>query len=180
MRYNPEGGAEANAVQRRRLAEVSRVSHDAGSRFLVELLVPPTLEQLALVGGDVTRYETELRPRLSLAAMGQIVADMAVDVWKLEHMAASEHYRVASELAAERGGCAILLGANAPGETVDRWLRDAATSGFVGFAVGRSIWWDALRRYLAGEIDRNDAIAAVADRYIRFAQRFLAAGARSN
>ena len=39
---------------------------------------------------------------------------------------------------------------------------------FVGFAIGRSIWWDALKAFLDGSISRGDAQNKIADNYLRF------------
>ena len=55
------------------------------------------------------------------------------------------------------GGIAglVVLGAGAPARQVGHWLRVAAgTPGYVGFAVGRSLWWDEIRDLLAGRRDR--------------------------
>jgi myo-inositol catabolism protein IolC len=38
----------------------------------------------------------------------------------------------------------------------------------VGFAIGRSIWWDALKGFLDGSIERDDAAQQIADKYLRF------------
>ncbi len=174
VRYNPEGDSVVNRMQRSRLAKDSLVARAQGSQFLFELLVPPTDAQLRDVGGDQERYAYELRPALTLAAMREVVADVGVDVWKLEHLASLEHYRAATELAEQHDGArCILLGANAPADIVESWLRDAAEGGFAGFAVGRSIWWDALRGYLGGETPKAAAVAAIGERYGRFAQSFL-------
>ncbi|MFI6819812.1 2-deoxy-5-keto-D-gluconate 6-phosphate aldolase domain-containing protein [Micromonospora sp. NPDC050187] len=175
VRYNVEGDADGNRVQRERLAEVAAATRDAGGRFLFELLVPPTPAQLDAVGGDSGRFDRELRPALVHRAMTEILGDMPVDVWKLEHLAAPEHYRTAARIAAETGGECILLGANAPAPQVEGWLTDAAGAGFTGFAIGRSIWWDALRGLLAGDLARPRAVATVAANYRRFAAAFLAA-----
>ncbi len=40
--------------------------------------------------------------------------------------------------------------------------------GFIGFAIGRSIWWDALKAFLADETSREDAAAQIADNYLHF------------
>lgn len=174
VRYNPEADRDANRMQRSRLTKDSLVARAQGSQFLFELLVPPTEAQLRDVGGDQERYAYELRPALTLAAMRELVADVGVDVWKLEHLASPEHYRAATELAEQHdAGRCILLGANAPADIVESWLRDAAEGGFAGFAVGRSIWWDALRGYLGGGTPKDAAVAAIGERYGRFAQSFL-------
>jgi 5-dehydro-2-deoxygluconokinase len=63
----------------------------------------------------------------------------------------------------------VLLGRGASDAKVDHWLREAApVDGFVGFAIGRSIWWDALRSFLDGSLPREQAATQVADNYLRF------------
>jgi myo-inositol catabolism protein IolC len=63
----------------------------------------------------------------------------------------------------------VLLGRGASDEKVDHWLRIAApVDGFVGFAIGRSIWWDALKGFLDGSIEREAAAQQIADNYLRF------------
>ena len=50
----------------------------------------------------------------------------------------------------------VLLGRGASTEKVDHWLQAAApVEGFIGFAIGRSIWWDALKGFLGGELERR-------------------------
>ena len=39
---------------------------------------------------------------------------------------------------------------------------------FVGFAIGRSIWWDSLKAYLEQGVDRDKAAAQIADDYLHF------------
>lgn len=175
VRYNVEGDAAGNRVQRARLAEVSTAVRAAGGRFLFELLVPPTPAQLDAVGGDPERFDRELRPALVHRAMAELLDEVPVDIWKLEHLDQPEHYRTAVGIAAAAGGECILLGANAPTPQLEGWLTDAADAGFIGFAIGRSIWWDALRGLLAGELARPQAVAAVAGNYRGFAATFLAA-----
>ena len=52
----------------------------------------------------------------------------------------------------------MVLGRGASTEKVDQWLEAAAgVDGFVGFAIGRSIWWDALKGWLNEELERDGA-----------------------
>ena len=63
----------------------------------------------------------------------------------------------------------LILGRGADDSRVERWLRVAApVDGFGGFAIGRTIWWDAIAARLAGEIDREGAVARIAERYLHF------------
>jgi myo-inositol catabolism protein IolC len=63
----------------------------------------------------------------------------------------------------------VLLGRGASDDKVDHWLRVAApVDGFVGFAIGRSIWWDALKGFLDGSLERDAAAQQIADNYLRF------------
>ena len=173
VRYNVEGDAEANAVQLKRLAHTAQVTRDAGSKFLFELLVPPTPAQLDQAGGDAVRFANELRPRLIQDAMEAIAASVEVDTWKLEHLATPEHHRSAVDIATAGGADCILLGGGAPTPEVDGWLDQAARSGFVGFAIGRSIWGDAVRSVVAGQQRRDDAVTEIAQRYRHFVDAFL-------
>jgi 5-dehydro-2-deoxygluconokinase len=63
----------------------------------------------------------------------------------------------------------VLLGRGASTEKVDHWLQVAApVEGFIGFAIGRSIWWDALKGFLANDLDRDAAADQIANNYLRF------------
>ena len=65
----------------------------------------------------------------------------------------------------------MLLGRGASDDKVDHWLRQAApVEGFVGFAIGRSIWWDALKGFLDGKLERGAAADQIAGNYLRFVQ----------
>jgi 5-dehydro-2-deoxygluconokinase len=174
VRHNPDGDAAGNRVQLERLRTLADWLHAHGRRFLFELVVPPTDGQLSRLGGDLARYDAELRPRLMLDTMRDVQdAGIEVDVWKIEGL---EHRADAAALAAQaRSGpgredvVCILLGRGAPNDVVDHWLREAAvTEGFAGFAIGRSIWWDALKAHVDGELDREEAVATIADRFGRF------------
>lgn len=178
VRYNPADTDDERELQRERLAEASSISRDEGCAFLFELLVPPTQEQLAQVDGDAERYAWELRPELTRQAMREILADVAVDIWKLEHQGDVESSRATVELAREHGGECILLGAGGDTETVNSWLETAARAGFVGFAIGRSIWWEAVQALAAAPTDaevRAHSLEKIAATYSGFVDAFTRA-----
>jgi myo-inositol catabolism protein IolC len=65
----------------------------------------------------------------------------------------------------------VVLGRGASTEKVEQWLEAASTvEGFIGFAIGRSIWWDALKGFLADELERSEAAAQIAENYLHFGQ----------
>jgi len=174
VRYNPEDDAELNRRQLERLKRLADWLHDNGRKFLFELLVPATDEQLASVGGDSDRYDAELRPELMRRAIAEIQDfGCEVDVWKIEGVDAREDAEMLAKQTREGSGregvVCVLLGRGASDDKVDHWLRQAAPAeGFVGFAIGRSIWWDALKGYLDGSLEREPAAEKIAANYLRF------------
>ncbi len=175
VRYNPDDpDTEMNERQLGRLKELADWLHANGRKFLFELLVPATDEQLAKVDGDTDRYDAELRPKLMRRAIEGIQNfGIEVDIWKIEGVDEREDAEMLAEQTrsgeGRSGVVCVLLGRGASTEKVEHWLRQAqSVDGFVGFAIGRSIWWDALKGYLNKELARDAAVAQVADNYLHF------------
>ncbi|MGE5228007.1 MAG: 2-deoxy-5-keto-D-gluconate 6-phosphate aldolase domain-containing protein [Planctomycetaceae bacterium] len=170
VRYNPDGDAEMNGRQRRRLRELSQMCKDAGIALMVELLVPPEPSQ------EGPAYDAEVRPGLVVRAIEALRGDeISADVWKIEGLDGREECQRVAWAAGTR---CVVLGRGADRDAVDRWLRAGArVSGFAGFAIGRSIWWEALRAFFAERASRADAAAAIAAEYARFAEVYRAASA---
>ncbi|MGB2711527.1 MAG: DUF2090 domain-containing protein [Conexibacter sp.] len=174
VRYNPDGDAAMNERQLGRLKRLADWLHANGRLFLFELLVPAEEAQLAAVGGDTDRYDAELRPELMRRAIAEIQdAGIEVDIWKIEGVDAREDAEALAQQTRSGDGreqvVCVLLGRGASDEKVDHWLRQAApVEGFVGFAIGRSIWWDALKGFLDGSLPRAEAAAQIAENYLRF------------
>jgi len=176
VRLNPEGEADMNQRQMSRLKELADWLHDHDRKFLFELLVPAEQAQLDAVGGDSDRYDAELRPELMRRAIEEIQAyGCEVDIWKIEGVDSREDCETLAKQArtgdGREGVVCVLLGRGASDEKVDHWLRQAApVDGFVGFAIGRSIWWDALKGFLDGKLERSAAADQIASNYLRFVQ----------
>jgi myo-inositol catabolism protein IolC len=176
VRYNPEGDADMNQGQLGRLKELADWLHANERKFLFELLVPAEPAQLESVGGDTDRYDAELRPKLMKQAIKDIQDfGVEVDVWKIEGVDAREDADALAEQTrsgqGREGVVCVLLGRGASDDKVDHWLRVAApVEGFVGFAIGRSIWWDALKGFLDGDLQRDAASEKIADKYLHFVQ----------
>jgi myo-inositol catabolism protein IolC len=174
VRYNPDGDAEMNRRQLERLKRLSDWLHSNQRKFLFELLVPATEDQLSGVNGDTDRYDAELRPELMRRAIQEIQDfGVEIDVWKIEGV---DERRDAEILAQQtrsgsgrEGVACVLLGRGASTEKVEHWLQQASpVDGFIGFAIGRSIWWDALKGFLGGSVERSDAAAQIAENYLHF------------
>lgn len=178
VRFNPDGDIDLNGRQLERLGELSGWLDSTGRKLLFELLVPPTDEQIVELGDDRDRYDLEVRPNLATRAVTSI-QDAGIDpaVWKIEGL---ERRRDCERIAAacrrdgrDEAQC-LILGRGADEERVEHWLRVAApVPGFGGFAVGRTIWWDAIAALLSGGVDRGAAADRIADRYLHFASIYL-------
>ena len=72
VRYNPEDDADKNERQLERLKRLADWLHDSDRKFLFELLVPATDEQLSAVDGDTDRYDAELRPELMRRSIEEV------------------------------------------------------------------------------------------------------------
>ena len=180
VRYNPDGDAEMNERQTARLKRLADWLHKRDRKFLFELLVPATDAQLESVGDGSDRYDAELRPDLMIRTIAALQeAGVEADVWKIEGVDdRSDCERIVDQ--ARSGGrdgvVCVVLGRGASTDKVDEWLRAGApVDGYVGFAIGRSIWWDALKGYLDGQLERGDAAQQIASNYLRFVDVYKAA-----
>ena len=180
VRFNPDGDAELNGRQLERLRGLGDWLASQGRALLFELLVPPEHDQLRDLDGDRKRYDTELRPELVRRAVVAIQdAGIEPALWKIEGLEARSDCELIAAACRDGGrdpvGC-LILGRGADPAKVEHWLEVAApVDGFGGFAVGRTIWWDAVAANLAGELDREAAAAAIADRYLHFAEVYRSA-----
>ncbi len=174
VRFNPDDDAELNERQLGRLKRLADWLHEHDRKFLFELLVPATDAQLAQVGGDTDRYDAELRPELMRRAIEDIQNyGIEVDVWKIEGVDERDDAAMLAEQTRSgegRSGVAcVLLGRGASTDKVEHWLRQASpVDGFIGFAIGRSIWWDPLKAYLENELERSAAAEQIAENYLHF------------
>ena len=185
VRYNPESDQALNRRQAARLRRLSQYLHDhSRSRFMFELLVPPEQRQVDGVGGDTRAYDLEVRPRLMVQAIQELQdAYVEPDIWKVEGL---DRYQDCETIVAtaRRGGrdhvgC-IILGRGEDARKVRDWLTTAArVPGFIGFAVGRTVFWDALVAWRARKTTREEAVAEIARRYKEFVDTFETARALS-
>ena len=183
VRYNPEGDRELNRRQATRLQFLSDWLHEHDRKFLFELLVPAERHQLDAVSGSQERFDAELRPALVVRTMRELQnAGVEPDIWKIEGFEHRED-SVAAAAQARTGGrdgvVCIVLGRGADEAKVFDWLERASdVPGYAGFAVGRTLWWDELVAYVAGEIGRDEASTRIAGNYRRMIDAYTARARR--
>jgi myo-inositol catabolism protein IolC len=148
--------------------------------LLYELLVPATADQLTAAGGTPDGYDRNLRPDLVVRVIADNqAAGVQPAIWKVEGLETAEAARavVAQMRSGGRDGVrAIVLGRDAPADRLDHWLQVAApVDGFVGFAIGRSIWEDPVSDHNQGHAGQQETVSRIAERYLDFARQYCAA-----
>ncbi|MDZ7267962.1 MAG: DUF2090 domain-containing protein [candidate division KSB1 bacterium] len=170
VRYNVEEDAAMNRRQAERLARLSDYCHSHNKKFMFELLVPATAAQLEKLGGDKKKFDTAMRPGLMEKAIAELqAAGIEPDVWKLEGLEHADDYKAIVAQARSQGRKQvgmIVLGRGENAEKVNHWLREGAkVEGVIGFAVGRTVFWDALEGLKNNKHGREDAVNMVANNY---------------
>jgi len=178
VRYNPAGDQALNQRQSARLKSLSEHLHsNSRSLFMFELLVPAEKAQLDKLQGDKKAYDVELRPQLMVQSIEELQdAQVEPHIWKIEGLDRTSDCKRVVE-AARRGDrekvrC-IILGRGEDDKKVHDWLTTAAAvPGFIGFAVGRTVFWDPLVDLRAKKITRQAAVVEIARRYHKFVDIF--------
>ena len=174
VRDNPQGSFN-RMLQFDRLLTVSNALRASGRTFMIELLVPATPAQLESVGSDALRYDSEVRPGLTVQLIEEMQAEgIEPDIWKVEGLETEEDARGLVS-AARRDGrstvSCIVLGRDSSRQRLDHWLEVASrVDGFRGFAIGRSIWEKPLADHLAGTASETQLVRRVAEAFTHFAQ----------
>jgi myo-inositol catabolism protein IolC len=96
-------------------------------------------------------------------------AGIEPDIWKFEGLDRREDCERVVEIAQRDGrhdvSC-IVLGRGADEKKVVGWLETAASvPGFIGFAVGRTTFWDAVADFETRKATRQQAASRIAKRY---------------
>ena len=168
--------------QKKNLKLLSDFCHKNGYKFLLELLVIPTEEQLKEMGGSKIKYDREMRADLTR----EIVKDLQgygvePDIWKLEGFETIKDYEKivnVIKVGGRKDVNLVVLGRGATDAKVDEWLTTGIKEewlevgpkieGVIGFAVGRTIFWDALEKFYKGEIGKAGVIQIVSENFQKF------------
>ena len=173
VRWNPDDEEEIRETQGNRIKELSDWLTENDKKFLLEFLVPATEEQLASVENDQARYDSEIRPKLAVKVVEEMRERGAdPDIWKIEGLDTPEDCeKVANAIRTgdREDVIAVVLGRGASDEKVNEWLRaGSSVEGYKGFAIGRSIFWGALKSFHEGEKSREEAVEEIAQSYLGF------------
>ena len=180
VRYNPGGDAEVNHLQTTRLKLLSDFCNENGFKFMFELLVPATPSQMIHVDDDIGRYDREVRPNLMIEAIKEIQKQgVEPQIWKVEGSTSEADYQkiVSQARANSRDHVGlIILGRGEDRKTINLWLTTAAsTKGFIGFAIGRTVWQETLRKYKDSTISSNEAVLEIAKNFKIFCDLWIEA-----
>ncbi|MEX6507545.1 5-dehydro-2-deoxygluconokinase [Jiella sp. M17.18] len=153
--YHPDDPADLKREQAETLARLYEASRRVGRELLIEIIAG---KHGRLSDDTVARALQELYD-----------AGIKPEWWKLEPQASSRAFAGISEvIAREDPWCRgiVLLGLDAPTQELEAAFSAAADAPLVkGFAVGRTIFGDAARRWMRGEIDDAAAVADMTQRF---------------
>ena len=154
--YHPDDDATLRVAQEERLLELWEATRASGHELLLEVIPPGGHDDATLLRAVLRFYNLGLKP----------------EWWKLMPMSADGWSAFAALVAARDPHCrgAVILGLNQPLETLAESFAQATHPIVKGFMVGRTIWGEASRAWLAGEIDDDTLVARVAERFGRLAQ----------
>ena len=177
VRYNPDGSLGENEHSRQQLKILSDFSHANGYKFLIEPLVLPTKAELWEVSGNRRRFDKEVRPDLIVRMIKELqLAGVEPDIWKIEGLSEPVFYEevVAQARSGGRGEVScVILGRGESKEEVEKWIyAGRQVSGLTGFAIGRTIFSQALMDLHKMKINENEAISQIAGNYLHFYRIF--------
>jgi 5-dehydro-2-deoxygluconokinase len=131
--------------------------------LIVEILVPRDQEPEA-------EFEATGRPAIVAAVIRDAYArGLAPAFWKIEGTPSVIGARTIDAAVAERpDGRQIILGKAADVAAIQEWFTAAAACATaVGFAIGRSVFWQPCTDFLGGLLTAAAAARGVADRYLQ-------------
>ena len=178
IRYNPEDDPDLKEKQLKELKRLNDFCHDNNYKFMIEVLIGVSESQLLSVGGEKNRYDRELRPKLAVEVVREFQdRGVSPDVWKMEGMEKEEDYRALAERARIDGRDnvgIVVLGRGAEQEEVGKWITSGArVEGIIGFAVGRTIFWDPLVLFKDGKISHDEAVGQISKNFQYFYDLFM-------
>jgi myo-inositol catabolism protein IolC len=172
VRYNPEFEKQMNRRQLERLKTLNDFCKNNNYKFLFELLAIPTHDQKS-----TGNYDTEERWQVMCDSIKEIqVAGIEPDIWKLEGLESKAQMESVVEVARANGRehvGIVVLGRGESDEKVRLWLSAGADiKGVIGFAVGRTVFKQALLDHKDKKLTREETAEKIAENFKEFIDIF--------
>lgn len=161
IRYNPLN-LKTNKKQLRILSEINELSKKY--KIILELLVPPAKEEK-----ELKNYDKKIRQERTIGAIEEIKKVIHVNVWKLEGFEKNQWQKVINTV--PKQSKIIFLGRGQDKKKVIRWLKSAAPfEKIIGFAIGRTVFLETLKKYHKGKISGEKAVKTIAGNFKNFVE----------
>ncbi|MCF7481763.1 5-dehydro-2-deoxygluconokinase [Vibrio sp. J1-1] len=153
--YHPNDAVELKAQQERTLTDIYRTCCQSGHELLLEIILPRDMPQddLYYLKSVQRMYEIGIKP----------------DWWKLPPLAEAGWEQLEEIIEREDKYChgVVLLGLDAPPEELTAGFKCARTSRLVkGFAVGRTIFGEPSKAWLANELSDEEFKTRIKRNYL--------------
>jgi len=143
-----------------KLKTLSDYCHEKGYKFLIEVLTENKTADEAIAA-------IKLFQNLGIEA----------DIWKMEGMGTEKEYQdivIQAQTGDRQNVNVIILGRGETQETVEKWITTGAkVNGIIGFAVGRTIFWNPLTEFVSSKIVRDQAIEMISNGFLHFYDLFV-------
>lgn len=150
------GEAETNNAKMKKIRELSDFCRDEGVPFMFEPLVHGGKSPLTMTTTMMKdMHKHGIYPTL----------------WKLEMQRTAKDWKKLDTIAKAP---MILLGHGESMDVVDGWVETAAKSGVVdGFAIGRTIFFEPIKKFHDKKIDKKKAVELIAKNYTHFVKLWV-------
>ncbi len=170
VHYHPDDEPELRLEQESQISLLWEATRESGHELLLEIIPPRPMTAPGTADAAVLRsvkrlYNLGYKP----------------EWWKLAPMSAAGWAELQALVAERDPYCrgAVILGLNQPLEDLVRGFAQAGNPIVKGFMVGRTLWVDASKRWLKGEIDDAAFIGTVAANFATLVDAWFAARAGS-
>jgi myo-inositol catabolism protein IolC len=165
VRYHPDD-KEINKIQLSRISKFNAYCKKHGHKMMFELLVPASEKDLKKMKTE-SAYDAKLRPIHTVKAIKEITKVIQPELWKMEGFSKSDWKKVLQAIGKDAD--VIILGRGQDDKKVENWLKDAASfNQIVGFAVGRTIFFEPLEQLKDKKITQQQAIQAIGKNYSKY------------
>ena len=170
VRYRPEWPEADREGQWAKLLELQAWCREAKTPLLVEIIIMK-------MGEDERDFEHQGRPKMLSGVIREAYARGLVPaIWKIEGTASRDGAVAIDAAIRERPEPRqVILGKGADATAIAGWFKaGAGLPSMAGFAIGRSVFMEPGTAYLEGRHKADEAIEAIASRYLSFVDGWVA------